>query len=492
MGLLNHAKNTPPVGQWIPVGRPGRSIASAAALIPPAPNSAVHPPPSKPSKPRRAAWALPQRTQRMAASASASDASCTKGCGNAMCSNMSRCCAKITRSVDQICVLIVEPVWTACSTVGFQKYSKIALSLKSLAWAQQKHGTANPWYFSNSWTSRMSPTSMCFETSSWLAVSPADFTIPLFHWAELTNHDSCQRPRCLFPQDCISNSVLLCTLWKPEHGWTWHIAAQCCSQFEGLATDTRCACGLAVGFLRFGSKAPTSNFEPSHWLCTNVQEVEPSRTHYAHLFSFCFQLLRAQWQKQNHTNTFCVCHGKKWSRARPPKGQLCKHDKSHSVVCNLPPGANLGPRQTLQAMRIASHFAHCKNSAGGNDCFPKQQALTVAGVWVAHRVGTSNTMQFQFHHHQMASSRVKKQQLHTHTHLYYTYLKHLETAKYSRCYKEDNVERIQQISLKGDSRRTLSIWVLSARKPSTSMGRLPTKSCMELSFTRGRTTRSLA
>ena len=143
-------------------------------------------------------------------------------------------------------------------------------------------------------------------------------------------------------------------------------------------------------------------------------------------------------------------------------------------------------------MRIASHFAHCKNSAGGNDCFPKQQALTVAGVWVAHRVGTSNTMQFQFHHHQMASSRVKKQQLHTHTHLYYTYLKHLETAKYSRCYKEDNVERIQQITLKGDSRRTLSIWVLSARKPSTSMGRLPTKSCMELSFTRGRTTINLA
>ena len=143
-------------------------------------------------------------------------------------------------------------------------------------------------------------------------------------------------------------------------------------------------------------------------------------------------------------------------------------------------------------MRIASHFAHCKNSAGGNDCFPKQQALTVAGVWVAHRVGTSNTMQFQFHHHQMASSRVEKQQLHTHTHLYYTYLKHLETAKYSRCYKEDNVERIQQITLKGDSRRTLSIWVLSARKPSTSMGRLPTKSCMELSFTRGRTTINLA
>lgn len=124
---------------------------------------------------------------------------------------------------------------------------------------------------------------------------------------------------------------------------------------------------------------------------------------------------------------------------------------------------------------------------------PKQEALTVAGVWVG---GTPSwdfiSMQFQFHHHQIASSRVKKQQLHTHTHLYYTYLKHLETAKYSRCYKEDNVERIQQISLKGDSRRTLSIWVLSARKPSTSMGRLPTKSCMELSFTRGRTTRSLA
>lgn len=133
-----------------------------------------------------------------------------------------------------------------------------------------------------------------------------------------------------------------------------------------------------------------------------------------------------------------------------PKGSSASmtcHTRIHSVVCNLPPGANLGPRQTLQAMRIASHFAHCKillaerivflasaNSAScspilflQNSCgrtalrlqllrwqSPKQEALTVAGVWVG---GTPSwdfiSMQFQFHHHQIASSRVEKQQLHT-------------------------------------------------------------------------------
>ena len=137
-------KNT----QWIPVdpsgffSGPGRSIASVAALIPPAPDSAVHPPASKPSKPRLGATSLapPQRTRRMAASASASDAWCTKGCGTnvAICQDVGLKFYQICGS--NLCVDCWTCFSTACSTVGFQK--KGLVMKKSLAWAQQKHGPA--------------------------------------------------------------------------------------------------------------------------------------------------------------------------------------------------------------------------------------------------------------------------------------------------------------------------------------------------------------